>query len=409
MLTNMRILCVNSIISEFGGVEFAAMNLAHGLAARGHQVHFLGAQGQKALSGPSHQKAAAMEQNRFGKIRVHYRVFPRRYALGVNGNYLSKALWHIQDLADPANERTFSEVAREVAPDVIILHNITAIGLNIWRPIRKSGTPCIQVIHDLSLICFNMSQFRSGRHCSGLCVPCRLQKWFRFSLIRGASNFVFVAPSRATLNGIERYAPLSAWRTEVISNPNAFFVKPRNWQASDKPRFLYVGRLDPSKGVDMMLRAAQAAQTVVPFNLDILGAGTLEQSLRQSYANSHWVRFHGVVSQEAIADFMSRATALLVPSLWLETVPGVAVHALFAGLPVIASRIGGIPEHIEDGLTGRLLPPGDEKAWSDEIARIAVDPQQIAAWSTACPVAARRFNPRVALDAYEKLIQSIIT
>lgn len=404
----MRILCVNSIISEFGGVEFAATNLAYGLADRGHEVHFLGAKQQKALSNPPEQEVGSPEAERLKKIHRHYQVFPRPYALGEKGSSLRKAIWHIQDLADPANERTFSKVAREINPDVIIVHNPTAIGLNIWRPIRKSGTPCIQVIHDLSLICFNMSQFRSGRQCSGLCFPCRLQKWYRFSLIRGASNFAFVAPSQATLNQIKRYAPLSASRTTVISNPNTFFVKPRRWRESDKPRLLYVGRLDPSKGVDVMLRAAQVAHARAPFEIDILGSGTLDKSLRESYANSNWIRFHGNVDQETIANFMSRATALLVPSLWLETVPGVAVHALFAGLPVLGSHIGGIPEHVQDGMTGSLLPPNDIDAWSAEIIRIVTNPQQITAWSAACRLAAQKFDPRVALDAYEALIQTLV-
>jgi len=200
---------------------------------------------------------------------------------------------------------------------------------------------------------------------------------------------------------------LSAWRTEVIPNPNTYFVRARNWRESDKPRFLYVGRLDPSKGLEMMLQAAQAAQTKAPFDLDILGSGMLEERLRQSYANTPWVHFHGSVDQETIADFMSRATALLVPSLWLENAPTVIVHALFAGLPVIASHIGGIPEHVDDGATGKLLPTGDESAWAAELARIVASPEQITTWSAACPVVARRFDAQVALDAYEKLMQAM--
>jgi glycosyltransferase involved in cell wall biosynthesis len=105
---------------------------------------------------------------------------------------------------------------------------------------------------------------------------------------------------------------------------------------------------------------------------------------------------------------MSRATVLLVPSLWLETVPGVAVHALFAGLPVLGSRIGGIPEHVVDGVTGRLLPPGDESSWSAEIACVVRDRQQIAAWSAACVEAARKFDPALALDEYERLMREMV-
>jgi len=402
----MRILCVNSVISEFGGVEFAAMNLAYGLADRGHELHFLGSRQQSATSVLPNAMSTA-EANRVGKIHRHYREFPRPYALGERGTSLRKALWHIQDLAAPANERTFNRVLDEVRPDAIIVHNPTAIGLNIWRPIRKSGIPCVQVIHDLSLICFNMSQFRSGQQCPGLCFPCRLQKWFRFSLIDGASNFAFVAPSQATLDQINRYASLSAWRTAVISNPNTFLVKPRSWQEDDNPRLLYVGRLDPSKGVDMMLRAARAAHDKISFEVDVLGSGTLERQLRKDF-DSTWIRFHGNVDQETVALYMSRATALLVPSLWLETVPGVAVHALFAGLPVLGSNIGGIPEHVLDGRTGRLLPPNDVNAWSAEIIRIVTNPGLVRAWSDACRLAAKQFDPQISLDAYEALLEELV-
>lgn len=175
----------------------------------------------------------------------------------------------------------------------------------------------------------------------------------------------------------------------------------------EKPKLLYIGRLEASKGVEMMLRAAYAARGAADFHLDILGTGVLEQRLRQSYSQAAWVTFHGSVDQETVAEFMSQATVLLVPSLWLETVPGVAVHALFAGLPVLGSRIGGIPEHVADGRTGRLLPPGDENAWSAEIVRVVADNQQVMAWSAACLEVAQRFDPASALDKYEQLMRGM--
>jgi glycosyltransferase involved in cell wall biosynthesis len=405
--SSMKILCVNCVISEFGGVEFAAMNLALGLIDRGHEVHFLAAEGQKAQMRPV-GTAVENAPNATDGIHRHYRRFPRVYPLGEKHGPLFKLIWHFQNLAHPANERQFSDVLREVMPDVIILHNITAVGMNIWRPIRKSGIPCIQVIHDLSLLCFNMSRFKGGKQCSRFCVACRLQKEFRFSLIRGASNFAFVAPSHATLREIEKYADLSSWRRRVIPNPNTFLVKPRDVSSSDRPRLLYVGRLDSSKGIEMMLRAAESAHRRADFVLDILGAGPLEQQLRGMYADSQWVKFYGSVDQETVADFMSHATALLVPSLWAETVPGVAVHALWAELPVIGSDIGGIPEHVMDGQTGRLLPPGDEAAWSAEIARVVKDQKQIAVWSAACRDAAQRLDPKLALASYERLMLEMI-
>ena len=404
----MKVLCVNCVISEFGGVEFAAMNLALGLIDRGHEVHFLAAEGQKAQMRPSglpEQSDAKVERDR---IRRHYRKFPRIYPLGEQHGPLLKLVWHLQNLTHPANESLFADVLNEVMPDVIVLHNITAVGMNIWRTIRKSEIPCIQVIHDLSLVCFNMSRFKAGRQCPRLCIACRFQKTFRFSLIKGAKNFAFVAPSHATLREIELFADLSAWKRVVIPNPNTFLVKPRDVSPLETPRLLYVGRLDSSKGLEMMLRAAEIARGSEEFVLDILGAGPLEQQLRSKYANSPWVKFHGSVDQATVADFMSHAAVLLVPSLWAETVPGVAVHALWAELPVLGSKIGGIPEHVVNGQTGRLLPPGDEAAWSAEIARVVRDRPQVASWSAACHQAAQKLHPQAALDSYERLMREMI-
>jgi glycosyltransferase involved in cell wall biosynthesis len=76
---------------------------------------------------------------------------------------------------------------------------------------------------------------------------------------------------------------------------------------------------------------------------------------------------------------------------------------------VLGSRIGGIPEYVEDGRTGRLLPPGDTNAWSEEIARVVSDRQQITTWSAGCLEAAERYNPGSALDAYNSLLQAIVT
>jgi glycosyltransferase involved in cell wall biosynthesis len=396
----MKILCVNSVISKYGGAEFAAMNLALGLSARGHEIHYLGGKAQIA------QQCHGQDER--GKINLHYREFPRTYPLGEKHGKFRKLVWHIQDIAHPTNELLFADALRQIRPDAIILHNVTAIGWNIWRTVRKSRIPCTQVIHDLGLICLNKSRFRGGRQCAGLCVACRIQTVLRFSMINASTNLSFVSPSRATLEEIQHYVDLSAWRREVISNPNVFDVKQRNVSSLEGPRLLYVGQLESLKGIEVLLQSARIARKQVKFNLDILGSGSLEGALRERYANEDWIKFHGNVNQPTVAEFMSHATVLLVPSLWHENAPSVVIHALFANLPVLASRTGGIPEHIVDGQTGRLLPPGDQSAWTAEITRVVNNRDQVAAWSAACTVAAKRFDPELMLGAYERVIQEMI-
>lgn len=404
----MRVLCVNSIISEYGGAEFAAMNLAAGLASRGHDVHFLGLR-----EAASHLQRSDMGSSAFAlavkhNIKLHREHVPRTYPLGQKHGPLRKLIWHIQDLTNPANERVFRDVLERVRPESVILHNVTGIGSNIWRTISASETPCVQVIHDLGLICLNKARFTADGQCRGLCLLCSLQKKIRFRMIDEESNFAFVSPSRAMMDEIDRYVDLSPWRRRIIANPNVFSVRARKVTNFERPRLLYVGRLDVTKGVDMMLRAIERAHRVVDFDIDLLGGGPLESELRQRYSTQNWIQFHGTVDQAAIAEFMARATALLVPSLWVENAPGVIVHAVFAALPVLGSRTGGIPEHIDDGRTGMLLPPGDEDAWTAGIVRVVSGQSQVEAWSAACGSLATKFDPERALDAYEDLMRAML-
>ena len=394
----MKVLCVNSYVNAFGGAELSALNLAYGLADRGHEVHFLA---DSSTSSPTPAPLGAA-------VRFHYREFRRPYAIGMKAGAVRKALWHLQDLADPSNTKIFGEVCRKISPDIIILHAIDGIGLNIWRLIRNEGFPCIQVLHDLAVICLNKSRYRAGRQCLGLCLACRAQKTVRMAWLDGAENFSFVSPSLAVMREVERYADLSQWRRTIIPNPNNFLIRERSWSNEEKPRLLYVGRLEPLKGVDQMLRCIVQAHKKALFDVDILGDGSVEQALRVAYSGATWIRFHGRVDQETIAKFMSEATALMVPSLWLENFPGVAVHALFAGLPVIASDIGGLPEIIDNGITGRLVPPSNEEAWISTIVSVVEDKSKIPIWSTACLAAAQRFDAARSLSEYERLMHEMV-
>jgi len=226
--------------------------------------------------------------------------------------------------------------------------------------------------------------------------------------LNGAQNFSFVSPSLAVMREVERYADLSQWRRTIIPNPNNFLVRERNWSNREKPRLLYVGRLEPLKGVDQMLRCIYRAHEKTEFDIDVLGDGSVEQELRVAYSDATWIRFYGRVNQETIAKFMSEATALLVPSLWLENFPGVAVHALFAGLPIIASDIGGMPEIVDDGITGRLVPPSNEEAWISTIVSVVEDKSKIPLWSAACLAAAQRFDAARSLSEYERLMHEMV-
>jgi glycosyltransferase involved in cell wall biosynthesis len=134
---------------------------------------------------------------------------------------------------------------------------------------------------------------------------------------------------------------------------------------------LFVGRLVPVKGAEVLLRALPRVRAAHPgVGLVVVGSGSLEGSLRELAASlgvADAVDFAGRRSHEEIAAYLQGCRAAVVPSIVeadgrAEGMPSVVLEALAAGARVVASEAGGIPDTIRDGENGWLAPPGDPEA-----------------------------------------------
>lgn len=156
---------------------------------------------------------------------------------------------------------------------------------------------------------------------------------------------------RTIPNGIDchRFRPLP--KTEM---------RDRLHLPADHQIVLWVGRLIPIKGLEFLLQAIPTILQAHPQTLFVLvGAGELEQELRaavQQMGLSEAVRFPGKISSEEVPLWLNAADMLVLPSL-NEGRPNVVLEAMACELPVVATRVGGIPELVEDGETGFLIPP----------------------------------------------------
>ena len=150
------------------------------------------------------------------------------------------------------------------------------------------------------------------------------------------------------------------------------------------PRLAVVGRLIPIKGHGVLLRALAAARADVPgITLEIAGEGALDAELRATVAElglDDSVSFLGHVSR--VAGILERAEVVVVPSLG-EGFGMVALEAMERGRPVIASAVGGLPEIVDDGHTGLLVPPSDVDALAAAIRELAGDAARTAAFGAA--------------------------
>lgn len=136
-------------------------------------------------------------------------------------------------------------------------------------------------------------------------------------------------------------------------------------------RFVYLGRLVPQKGLAWLLRALAEVDT--PVHLDVAGEGPQEddmKTLTNELNIGDRVTFHGWVGTETVASLILEARSVVFPSVWHEPAGLVSLEAAAYGRPLIASKVGGIPEYaLEEYAT--LVAPRDVEALTDAIGRQA--------------------------------------
>jgi glycosyltransferase involved in cell wall biosynthesis len=165
----------------------------------------------------------------------------------------------------------------------------------------------------------------------------------------------------------EALAAAGVPRTKLRTVPNPVSLPapstPAERQRSDSP-LLFVGRLSQEKALDVLLRALASPRTPKELTLDVAGDGPCAEewkALASSLGLDERVRWLG--ARRDIPDLLARARALVLPSL-REGLPLVVLEAASSEVPVVASRVGGVPEAVWEGETAVLVEPGDVEAWS---------------------------------------------
>jgi glycosyltransferase involved in cell wall biosynthesis len=141
-------------------------------------------------------------------------------------------------------------------------------------------------------------------------------------------------------------------------------------------RLLTVGRLEPIKGYPLLLDAlARLKREGVRFTLEMVGSGKMDADLRARAAAldlADRVTFTGPVSQEDMPKVFDRADAMIVSS-FMEGVPVVLMEAMAKELVVISTAVGGVPELVDHGVSGLIVPPGSVDALASAIRTLATD------------------------------------
>ncbi len=303
-----------------------------------------------------------------------------------NAQGWKKALWHFQDYFDYRNKNIFRQLLSDVKPDHIDIHNIVGIGFNALSEVKKYKCSVAYFTHDLNMACFKGSMFKNGHNCEKQCLQCKIISHARQYHLRKINKLKFISPSKITINMLTNHVDLVRnSEVKVIRNvldelPKDYHKLVKTEDSDKKIKLIFVGRLDPIKGVEFLLETLESLYESYKFNLKILGTGPLEKALRKKYQDASWVEFYGFVSRIVVADEIARSDLFCMPSLCAEAYGMVTAQALQIGTPIIGSNIGGTTELVRNLVTGVLVREGDKKAWQDQFVEIFENPTVLDKW-----------------------------
>lgn len=311
------------------------------------------------------------------------------------------------------------ELRRRIAsfkPDIIHCHNL----FPMLSPavLRVPDRPAVvMTLHNYRLMCLPATLLRDGEICE-LCVgrnplPGVRHRCYRGSL-PGSGALAASLTFHRHINSFDRVnlflavsdflrskhidAGLPKERIQV--KPNFAWSMPQRDGAGRY--FLYMGRLAPEKGVRSLLEAWRG----VAEPLMIAGSGPDEHALRSEAPSG--ARFLGPVAPGRIPELLRNARAVLIPSIWYEGAPRAILEAYAAGVPVIASRIGGLAEVVDDGISGLLVDPGDHSAWQAAARSLLDDRRSEQLGRGAYAMWQRHFSPDRALHNLEKCYEQAL-
>jgi glycosyltransferase involved in cell wall biosynthesis len=342
----MNVLLLHNRYRERGGEERSLEAIATLLEARGHGVAVL-------------ERTSASLGGAAGRLRAGTAML----AGGLDPDEVASAV-------------------RRHRADVVHAHNVNPLfGARGLRAARSEGARVVMHVHNYRLVCAIATQYRDG----AVCTRCRgrntlpgIRLRCRGSVPEAVAYGAGLAlHQRRLLESVDRFVVPSAFardrlREVGVALPDARvlpnFLPEREFAAeapAGQPRHaLYAGRLVEEKGVETAIAAAAAAG--VP--LAVAGSGPEEPRLRALASGSgEAVRFLGSLGPRELADARRAAAFCVVPSRWDEPCPYAAIEAMAAGVPVLASAMGGLPEVVGPE---SVLPARDVGRWAEAMSAL---------------------------------------
>jgi len=406
-----------------GGVEQHVRSLAHALVERGHTVTV-------ATLGRSDLADEVDDQ---GVLVCRLRSTTQRMPWLFSS---AERPW-APPFPDPSISRQLRRLIERHRPHIVHGHDWLArsfLPLSRWSE-RRFGTRLVSSLHYYTLSCAKKNLMRTvpaagatnEEPCSGpaplKCLDCARRHYGPITGTittitnqlgaagerRASSAIVAVSTATARGNGLDPRA------TNVVVVPNFLTDGPRAARAGEHGSaarlgalphgefVMFVGDLRPMKGLDVLLDAYAGSSRSMPLVL----IGKSWPDTPTSFPDG--VTVHDRWPNSVVLQAWRRSAIAVVPSVWAEPFGIVVIEAMAAGSPVIGSNVGGVPEIVDDGVSGLLVPPGDVAALRAALEDLMGDPDRRAAMGAAARARALHFTASAVMPRLEALYSDVLT
>ncbi len=368
-------ICTDMYLPQLGGVADSVVLQAEGLRALGHDVHIFAAR----MYGETPDESVT----RFASLELFGGTFCVVSPFGI---YAAIAVYK---------------------PDVIHVHSFGIIGLMSRFAARSLGRASVGTSHGspvdyLHYFYLDIEPFRW--------LVLKYVAWF----FRGFN--VVTAPASQPMDVLLR-AGLRHVKTSIVSNAvNAKLFRHVNEKQELKERIgishrtvLLFGRLAKEKNLDVAFKIFADVHARTEAQLVVLGDGPYREEL-ESHARSLGIASHtffmGRLSGDELVSTINACDVMLMTSL-SEAQPMTILQANLCGVPVVGARAGGIPESINDGVTGFVVDADDHGAFVDRISRLLTDTELAAAFSASAIEHAKTHEPLGIAHTWERLYRTL--
>ena len=345
-----------------GGAEISAYTLFEGLLSLGEDAVFI----------------AACKERDVGRVAI--KAEGREFLIPFS-EIEHDWFYHI---SPQKIRRRLQTILAEVRPTIVNFHHFIYLGSQSLLDIARAGEArTFLTLHEFLAMCQSDGQMVTRQHrrlCSrstpGNCVGC----WPEHDVFQFASRMGQMREMLTAMTGLvspshflaDRFAGWIGEPTEIAVVENGLARKltsrPAREANDEEPWvFGYFGQINPYKGVDVLLRAAElfataegaAGKRIIRIHGPLVGqSAEFVERLDRAVA-SGVVEYSGPYQNENVGDLMAACDYVVVPSLWWENSPVVIQEAFAAGRPLLVSGIGGMAEKVEDGVHGFHFAPGN--------------------------------------------------